>query len=50
MGRTKGGCPTQVKRTRSEDDVGIIRIDYPGYSSMNRDELVRAISDREAKR
>jgi hypothetical protein len=28
----KGGCPAQVKRTGSDDEVGIIRIDYPGYS------------------
>jgi hemerythrin superfamily protein len=29
---SKGGCPAQVKRTGDDDDVGIIRIDYPGYS------------------
>ena len=28
----RGGFPAHVKRTGSEEDVGIIRIDFPGYS------------------
>src|SRR5437868_2474082 len=28
----RGGKPAHVKRTESGDDVGIIRIDFPGYS------------------
>jgi Rho termination factor-like protein len=28
----KGGCPAQVKQTGSDDEIGIVRIDYPGYS------------------
>lgn len=27
-----GGHPATVKRTRSKDDVGLIRIDFPGFS------------------
>jgi hypothetical protein len=29
---SRGGKPAAVKRTESEDDPGIIRIDFPGYS------------------
>jgi hypothetical protein len=32
---TRGGKPSAVKRTGSESDVGIIRIDFPGYSGEN---------------
>lgn len=28
----RGGSPATVSATRSEDDAGIIRIDFPGYS------------------
>jgi hypothetical protein len=28
----RGGKPSHVKRTGSKDDVGILRIDFPGYS------------------
>ena len=28
----RGGRPVAVSRTRSDDDPGIIRIDFPGYS------------------
>jgi hypothetical protein len=28
----RGGRPAAVSRTRSDDDPGIIRIDFPGYS------------------
>ena len=28
----RGGIPARVKRTGGEDDVGMIRIDFPGYS------------------
>lgn len=28
----RGGHPAAVKQTASDDDVGIIRIDFPGYS------------------
>jgi hypothetical protein len=27
----RGGKPSAVKATESEDDVGILRIDFPGY-------------------
>jgi hypothetical protein len=29
---THGGHPATVKRTRSSKDVGLIRVDFPGYS------------------
>jgi hypothetical protein len=29
---TRGGSPAQVKGTGGTDDVGMIRIDFPGYS------------------
>jgi hypothetical protein len=29
---SRGGRPAAVKRTESDDDPGIIRIDFPGYS------------------
>ncbi|MCE5186501.1 MAG: hypothetical protein LLF76_10290 [Planctomycetaceae bacterium] len=28
----RGGKPAAVKRTRKGDEIGIIRIDFPGYS------------------
>jgi len=28
----RGGKPSHVKRTGSKSDVGILRIDFPGYS------------------
>jgi hypothetical protein len=28
----RGGWPARVKGTGSEDDAGLIRIDFPGYS------------------
>jgi hypothetical protein len=28
----RGGHPAAVKRTESDDDLGILRIDFPGYS------------------
>lgn len=28
----RGAKPSTVKRTSGEDDVGIIRLDFPGYS------------------
>ena len=31
----RGGKPATVKRTHTEDDVGIIRIDFPGYSGKD---------------
>jgi hypothetical protein len=27
----RGGTPSAVKATESDDDVGILRIDFPGY-------------------
>lgn len=29
---TRGGWPATVATTRSEDDPGLIRVDFPGYS------------------
>lgn len=28
----RGGQPSHVKRTGGKDDIGILRIDFPGYS------------------
>ncbi len=28
----RGGKPSHVKSTESGDDIGILRIDFPGYS------------------
>lgn len=28
----RGGFPAAVKRTESNDDLGVLRIDFPGYS------------------
>lgn len=28
----RGGFPAAVRRTESEDDLGVLRIDFPGYS------------------
>ncbi|HEX7114187.1 MAG TPA: hypothetical protein VF193_03565 [Steroidobacter sp.] len=30
-----GGCPARVKRTGSNDDPGILRIDFPGFSGQD---------------
>jgi hypothetical protein len=29
-----GGCPAHVKSTGTEDDPGILRIDFPGFSGQ----------------
>lgn len=29
---SRGGHPASVKQTSDNDDVGVIRIDFPGYS------------------
>ena len=31
----RGGKPAAVKDTESKDDVGILRIDFPGYSGAD---------------
>ena len=31
----RGGKPSHVKRTGSESDIGILRIDFPGYSGAD---------------
>lgn len=31
----RGGSPATVGSTRSDDDAGIIRIDFPGYSGAD---------------
>lgn len=31
----RGGKPSHVKRTGSENDIGILRIDFPGYSGAD---------------
>jgi hypothetical protein len=31
----RGGKPSHVKRTGSGDDIGILRIDFPGYSGAD---------------
>ena len=31
----RGATPATVKRTGNEDDPGILRIDFPGYSGEN---------------
>jgi hypothetical protein len=28
----RGGSPAAVKRTESKDDLGVLRVDFPGYS------------------
>jgi hemerythrin superfamily protein len=28
----RGGCPAHVKRTAGKTDVGVLRVDFPGYS------------------
>jgi hypothetical protein len=28
----RGGCPARVKSTGADDDPGLLRIDFPGYS------------------
>lgn len=35
----RGGFPAAVKRTESKDDLGVLRIDFPGYSG--EDSLAR---------
>ena len=37
----RGGKPATVKRTESKDDVGVLRIDFPGYG---RDDSLEEIS------
>ncbi|MBP7147107.1 MAG: hypothetical protein KBD01_06155 [Acidobacteria bacterium] len=32
----RGGKPSRVKGTGREDDVGMIRIDFPGYSGAGK--------------
>src|SRR5690349_17268879 len=32
---SRGATPSAVKRTESGDDVGIIRLDFPGYSGAD---------------
>lgn len=32
MGRRAGARPSAVQRTHTDDNVGIIRLDFPGYS------------------
>ena len=37
----RGGSPAHVKNTeRSEDDVGLLRIDFPGYSGEGKLEAI----------
>jgi hypothetical protein len=36
----RGAKPAAVKRTGGKDDVGIIRLDFPGYSGEDSLELV----------
>lgn len=36
----RGGRPARVKRTGGKDDVGIIRIDFPGYSGEESLEVI----------
>lgn len=49
----RGGKPAQVKGTGSKDDVGIIRIDFPGYSgegsleSISWDEFFEKFDENE---
>jgi hypothetical protein len=31
----RGGKPSHVKRTGSQEDIGILRIDFPGYSGSD---------------
>jgi hypothetical protein len=31
----RGGCPARVKGTGSDEDPGILRIDYPGFSGVH---------------
>ena len=31
----RGGKPATVKRTESDDEVGVLRIDFPGYSGQD---------------
>lgn len=38
---SRGGCPAAVKATRSADDPGIVRIDFPGYSGQTTLEPIR---------
>lgn len=35
----RGGQPAAVKATASDDDVGIIRVDMPGYSGDNLEKV-----------
>ena len=36
----RGGKPAHVKKTGSADDIGILRIDFPGYSGEGSLELI----------
>lgn len=36
----RGGQPATVSRTRSDDDPGVIRIDFPGYSGEDSLETI----------
>jgi hypothetical protein len=36
----RGGFPAAVKRTESKNDLGILRIDFPGYSGEDSLERV----------
>jgi len=37
----RGGCPAHVKKSgNDEDDPGILRIDYPGYSGQQSLETI----------
>lgn len=50
---SRGGHPAAVKSTRSENDPGIVRIDFPGYSGEDSleeitwDEFFKKFDERE---
>jgi hypothetical protein len=35
----RGGCPAHVKGSGTDDDPGILRIDFPGFSGENLETL-----------
>jgi hypothetical protein len=35
----RGGCPAHVKGSGDDDDPGILRIDFPGFSGENLETL-----------
>lgn len=37
---SRGGCPATVKQTGDEEDPGILRIDFPGYSGKDSLETI----------